>query len=94
LKFQYIIRSLRRHHLQFQLVHALTISNYSPGSYVAQGSITELTATPVEIGPDAGTTGDSATMIINSTSSNFCYRITAMVGNNLLNNFISIEQIQ
>jgi hypothetical protein len=69
------------------------ISNYSPGNYVAQGSITELTATPVEIGPDAGTTGDSATMIINSTSSNFCYRITAMVGNNLLNNFISIEQI-
>lgn len=56
--------------------------------------INTLTTIPVVIGPYCTTPGDLIKLEINCASSNFYYRVTAMVGIDFKNNFISIEQLQ
>jgi len=70
------------------------VSSYADGGIIsASGTFTELTATLEPVGPYSKQVGDMSTLIINSFDGNFCYRVTAMTGENFSNNFISIEQL-
>jgi hypothetical protein len=60
---------------------------------VFTGFLPSLTATLVQIGSTTATPGDSITILLTSYTSRFSYRITAIVGQNLINNFIGIEQL-
>jgi hypothetical protein len=60
---------------------------------VFSGVLQQLTATMVPLGPTTATPGDTIIVLLTSYTSKLSYRITAMVGQNLINNFIGIEQL-
>jgi len=74
------------------VVYNLT-SHFGGAASIQSGNIAELTATLYPVGPTSISAGDNSTLIISSVDSNFCYRVTALTGNNFENNFISIEQL-
>jgi len=68
-------------------------STSARGSAVFTGISQQLTATLMSVGSTTLTPGDTITVLLTSYTSRFSYRITGIVGKDLTNNFIGIEQL-